>query len=151
MKIRSLIVGAMSVALLTLTAFAADEVKLEGVKCVLNPNGPAKADKSVDYKGAKVFFCCGNCPKKFDAEKHAVAANAQLAATKQAKQVKCPISGRDCNEEHKVTVKGVEVCFCCPNCKGKVEKAEGEEQAKLVFDNKAFDKAFKVGETKEKE
>lgn len=25
-----------------------------------------KADKSVDYKGKKVYFCCGNCPKAFE-------------------------------------------------------------------------------------
>ena len=148
MKIRSLVVGMMSVALLALTVFAADEVKLDGVKCVIATKNAAKADKSVDYKGAKVFFCCENCPKKFDATKNAVAANHQLVATKQAKQEKCPITGKEINAEQKTTVKGVEVAFCCPNCKGKVEKAEGEEQMKLVFDNSAFDKGFKVAAKK---
>ena len=150
MSIRKLVVGTMSVALLALTAYAAEEVKLDGIKCVIAKNNPAKADKSVDYKGGKVYFCCGNCPKKFDAEKNAVAANHQLVATKQAKQEKCPISGQAINPEHKTTVNGVEVAFCCPNCKGKVEKAEGEAQAKLVFDNKAFDKAYKVGKAESK-
>ena len=28
----------------------------------------AKATKSVDYKGGKVFFCCDNCPKGFSAK-----------------------------------------------------------------------------------
>jgi YHS domain-containing protein len=149
MKIRSLLLGAISVAFVTMAAFAADAVDLEGVKCIMNPNAPAKADKSVDYKGGKVFFCCGNCPKKFDAEKNAVAANHQLIATKQAKQTKCPISGQKCSPEHKITVKGATVAFCCPNCKGKAEKASGDDQMTMLFSNAAFDKAeFKVAEPK---
>ena len=149
MKIRSMLVGALSVAFLTVAAFAADAVNLEGVKCIMNPKAPAKADKSVDYKGGKVYFCCGNCPKKFDAEKNAVAANQQLVATKQAKQSKCPISGQPINPEHKISVNGAEVAFCCPNCKGKAEKASAEDQAKMLFSNEAFDKAgFKVSAAK---
>ena len=35
---------------------------------------------------------------------------------------------------------GVEVGFCCPNCKGKVEKASAEEQVNLVFGK--VDKGF---------
>ena len=60
MTFRAITVGALSVAFLALTAFAADEIKLDKIKCVMNPNGPAKAAKSVDYKGGKVFFCCDN-------------------------------------------------------------------------------------------
>jgi YHS domain-containing protein len=146
MKIRSLVVGAMSLAVLTLTAIAAEkEVKLDGVMCVMVAKNPAKAERSVDYKGGKVYFCCGNCPKKFDAEKNAVAANHQLVATKQAKQAKCPLSGQEVNPDEKVTVKGAEVAFCCDKCKGKVEKATGDDQLKLLFSNEAFEKAgFKV-------
>ena len=147
MKVRSLVLGVMSVALVALTVYAAEEVKLEGIKCVIAAKNAAKADKTVDYKGGKIYFCCDNCPKKFDKEKNAVAANTQLVATKQAKQEKCPISGQPINAEHKTKVRGVEGAFCCPNCKGKVEKA-GDDQAKLVFSNEAFDKAFKVGEKK---
>jgi YHS domain-containing protein len=145
MRIRNVLVCVSSVALLALTVYAADEVKLEGVKCIINPKAAAKAGTGVDYKGGQVFFCCMNCPKKFDATKNAVAANHQLVATKQAKQEKCPITGRELNAEHKVTINGAEVTFCCPNCKGKVAKAEGEDQLKMVFSNEAFDKAgFKV-------
>lgn len=145
MRIRSLLVSASSVALLALTVYAADDVKLEGVKCIINPKAAAKAGTGVDYKGGKVFFCCMNCPKKFDTEKNAVAANHQLVATKQAKQEKCPITGKAIDSEQKTTVNGAEISFCCPNCKGKVAKATGEDQLKMVFSNEAFDKAgFKV-------
>ena len=149
MKIRSLTICISSVALLALTVIAADDVKLEGVKCIINAKGAAKAETGVDYKGGKVFFCCMNCPKKFDATKNAVAANHQLVATKQAKQEKCPITGRALNDEQKVTVNGAEVTFCCPNCKGKVAKATGEDQLKMVFSNEAFEKAgYKVAAKK---
>ncbi len=149
MRIRSILLCASSVALLALTVYAADEIKLEGVKCVVAPKNAAKAGTGVDYKGGQVFFCCMNCPKKFDAEKNAVAANHQLVATKQAKQEKCPLTGKALNAEQKVTVNGAEVTFCCPNCKGKVEKASSEDQVKMLFSNEAFEKAgFKVATKK---
>ena len=65
MKIRGILVGVASVALLALSVYAADEIKLKGIKCAMNPKAAAKAEKSVDYKGGKVFFCCDNCPKGF--------------------------------------------------------------------------------------
>jgi YHS domain-containing protein len=126
-------------------AFAADP-NLEGVKCLMNPKAAAKADKSVSYKGGKVFFCCDNCPKKFDAEKNATAANHQLVQSGQAKQAKCPLSGGDLNADTKIKVAGAEVAFCCNMCKGKVMEAKGDAQIDMVFSNKAFEKAgFKVG------
>jgi hypothetical protein len=148
MKLRSFIVGAASLSLLALVAFAAEEIKLDGIKCVINAKGAAKADKSVDYKGAKVYFCCENCPKTFDAKKHSTAANHQLVATKQAKQEKCPLSGEACQEDQKVKVAGVDVMFCCPDCQGTVSRASAEEQLKMVFSDEPFEKAFKVAKKK---
>ncbi len=132
--------------LATVAVFAADEVKLENVKCIMNPKAAAKADKSVSYKGGKVFFCCDNCPKKFDAKKNSTAANHQLVLTSQAKQAKCPLSGGDLNAEQKLKVGGAEVTFCCDKCKGKVAAAKEADQAEMVFSDAAFEKAgFKVG------
>jgi YHS domain-containing protein len=128
------------------TAYAAD-IKVDGVKCLVAPKNAAKADKSRDYKGGKVFFCCDNCPKKFDedAKPFAAKANAQLVQTGQAKQAKCPLTGGDLNKDTEITVAGAKVQFCCNMCKGKVEKAEGDAQLDLVFSDKAFEKAgFKV-------
>jgi len=152
MKLRSLLVAAASLGLLAVTALAADKIELKEVKCVMNAKGAAKAATAVDYNGAKVFFCCNNCAGKFKADpaKHALRANHQLVATKQAKQEKCPLSGGACKPEHKTKVAGVSVAFCCPNCKGKVAKAEGDEQLKLVFSEKAFKKGFALAK-KEKE
>jgi YHS domain-containing protein len=120
---------------------AADAKKFDQ-KCVVS-GGPAKEDKTVDYKGGKVYFCCENCPKAFekDVKKYATKANHQLVATGQAKQAKCPISGGKLNPEKTVKVGGVDVQFCCENCQGKVAKAEGDAQVELVFSDAAFEKA----------
>ena len=118
---------------------------------VIRRKEAAKADKTRDYKGGKVYFCCDNCPKKFDADQKAFAskANAQLVQTGQAKQGKCPISGQDVNKEKELTVAGAKVNFCCDMCKGKVEKASDEDKMKLVFSDEAWKKAdFKVEKKK---
>lgn len=150
MRIRSLLVGALSVAVLALSVYAADAIKLEGVKCVMNPKAPVKEDKFVAYKGGKVFFCCANCPKAFEAkvkEDKLVAAkgNQQLIATGQAKQEKCPFTGGPAKEGTEVSVNGATIKFCCNNCQGKAKKLEGDEQTLALFGDEAFDKAvFKV-------
>ena len=140
-------VAAASVVLLAASLYAADAIKLEGVNCVVAGTKPAKAGTEVDYKGAKVFFCCTNCPTAFkkDTAKFAEKANHQLVATKQAKQVKCPLTGEDTNPAIKVKISGVDVAFCCEDCQGKVKDAKPAEQPGLVFADKPFDKAFKVG------
>ena len=128
------------------TAYAAD-VKLDGVKCIVAAKNDAKADKNRDYKGGKVYFCCDNCPKAFDKDtaKFASKANAQLVQTGQAKQHKCPISGQDVDATKELTVGGAKVQFCCDMCKGKVEKATGDDQLNLVFSEDAWKKGqFKV-------
>ena len=128
-----------------LVAFAEEDKKKFDHKCPVSGQ-PAKEDKTADYKGAKVYFCCENCPKAFekDTAKFAEKANAQLVATGQFKQVKCPLTGGKLNPEAKAEVAGVTVNFCCNNCKGKVAEAKGDEQLKLVFADKAFDKGFEI-------
>lgn len=100
----------------------------------------------VAYKGAKVYFCCPGCPGAFkkDTAKYAAKANHQLVGTKQATEVKCPFTGKKLNPETAVDVAGVSVTFCCNNCKGKAEKAEGDKQLALIFSDEAFKKGFKV-------
>jgi YHS domain-containing protein len=128
------------------SAYAAD-VKLDGIKCIVAKDKAANKDKSVDYKGGKVYFCCDNCPKAFakDEKKFATKANTQLVATGQAVQHKCPLSGEKLDSSTEITVAGAKVQFCCNNCKGDVEKLKGDEQAEKVFSDDAFKKAdFKV-------
>lgn len=109
-------------------------------------------DAAVDYKGAKVFFCCNGCPAAFtkNPEKFAAKANEQMVGTGQAKQVACPISGRDVNPDMMAELEGVKVQFCCAGCKGKVEKAASSDaKRELVFSDKAFEKGFKVAAKEE--
>lgn len=150
MKSRLFLAVTATAFMLTASLQAADEgeIDLEGIKCIVAGDKDAKAGTEVEYKGAKVFFCCKGCPKKFaaDTEKYASKANHQLVATEQAKQVKCPLTGKDLNPDTAVAINGVEVTFCCNGCKGKAEKAEGDAQIDLVFSDKAFEKGFEIEE-----
>jgi len=155
MKTRFLVAGLALVAVATVSLVAA-EIDLEGVKCIMNPKAAAKADKSVDYKGGEVFFCCNNCPKGF-AKKLEVKdkvvmakANHQLVATEQAKQEHCPFTGGPMKT--KLEVDGAMVKFCCNNCKGKAEGMEGEKQLTALFGEEAWEKAgFEVADAKKSE
>lgn len=148
MKTRSVI--SLAVAMLfAASLYAADKPNVEKAKCPVSGK-ECKEDTGVDYKGGKVYFCCNNCPKAFakDTSKFAAKANMQLVATGQAKEVKCPLSGKDLNTSTAIKVSGVDVCFCCNNCKGAVSKLSGEEQINKVFNDEAFDKAFEVSKKK---
>ncbi|MCA9042267.1 MAG: YHS domain-containing protein [Planctomycetaceae bacterium] len=142
------------IACLTLSAFVINAVPTlttaaeeEGPKLVCPvANKPVNMEQAVEYKGAKVYFCCGGCVKKFkeDPAAFAVKANHQLVASGQFKQVACPLSGGKLNPETKITLSDVGVCFCCNNCKGKVEgETDATAQLGLVFSDAAFEKGFK--------
>lgn len=120
-------------------------------KCPISGH-PVSADAAIAYKGAKLYFCCPGCEGKFKAntEKYAAKANLQLAVTGQVVQVACPFTGGKLNPATKTKVAGVDVCFCCNNCKGKLTKAEPAKQAEMVF-GKAFDKAFQVKKEKKQD
>ncbi len=138
------LMSCLAVLLVACATVIAGEVDLEGIKCVVASGKPASATKAADYKGGKVYFCCGNCLGKFNADSKpfAAKANQQLVATKQFEQKACPFSGGDLNAETAIKVGGTKVAFCCNNCKGKAEKAEGDEQVELLFNDKAFEKGF---------
>ncbi|RIK73797.1 MAG: hypothetical protein DCC68_24270 [Planctomycetota bacterium] len=153
MKIRSLLAVFVAVAVAVAASLNAEDKKdpLAGITCPVSGK-QVKADAAVDYKGAKVYMCCPNCPKAFakDTAKFAAKANAQLVATGQAKQVKCPISGGPTKEGTEVKVGATEVAFCCNKCQGKVAKAKGDEQLGLVFSDAAFAKGFEVKKAESK-
>ena len=122
-----------------------DGPDLTGVKCIVRGNVAAKADKSSDYHNGHVYFCCGNCKAKFDADpgKFTVKANHQLALTGQYVQVASPFGGK-CAEGMSTKVGGVEVCFGNEKDLKKVNAATDlAAKAKMVFGKKAFAKAFK--------
>jgi YHS domain-containing protein len=116
----------------------------------MNAKAAAKAEKSVDYKGGKVFFCCDNCPKAFAKKvktdkKVAAKGNHQLVATGQAEQTKCPMTGGASKSATAITVAGAKIAFCCEKCQGKAKKMSVEDQITELFGDAAFKKAgFKV-------
>lgn len=125
--------------------------KVTKVKCpVLGKEIKITDGKTVSYKKAEVYVCCNGCKAKLekDPAKYATKANHQLILTKQAKQVNCPVAGRAVKSSQTVKVGGVEVGFCCGNCKGKVAKAKGDDQLALVFSDAAFKKGYEVIEKK---
>jgi hypothetical protein len=122
-----------------------EKVDLTKIKCVVSGKA-INPQATAEYKEAHVYFCCEGCPKAFaeDTKKFAAKANHQLVATKQAKQVACPMSGKELNAETTIEVSGVDVAFCCNNCKAAASKEEGAKQVELLFDDKKFEKGFKI-------
>ena len=152
MKKSGILMSAIAAVMFFSGAVLAGDVDLKDVKCVMNPKGAAKATSSAEYNGGTVYFCCDNCKGKFTKEpkKFAAAANAQLVATKQAKQVNCPLMGKPAKDDITVKVAGVEVKLCCAGCKKKVAGKEGAEQVELVFSPKAFKKGFEMAKKDDK-
>lgn len=111
-------------------------------KCPVSGKG-CNPDKSADFAGGKVYFCCGNCAGAFekDSAKFAAKAHQQMVSTGQLVQKGCPFSGGPVKDGTKIMIGDAEVGFCCPNCKGKVEKASPEDQVTMVFGK--IDKGFK--------
>jgi hypothetical protein len=105
-------------------------------KCPVSGKG-CNPEASADFAGGKVYFCCGNCAKAFagDSTKFAAKAHQQMVSTGQLVQKGCPFSGGPVKDGTKIAIGDAEVGFCCPNCKGKVEKAAADEQLTMVFGN----------------
>ena len=155
MRALLLTAAVLSLALTTTLAFSEEKTdspkKADSVKLVCPVSGkPIDKSVSSEFGGGKVCFCCAKCKAKFDANsaKFVPKANLQLAASGQAKQVACPFSGKTLDPATTVNVAGVKVQFCCGKCKAKVAAAKTDKQIQLVFESKAFDKAFKVGKDK---
>lgn len=130
-----------------------DEVNLEEIKCPLSGQA-VDAERTVEHKGATVYFCCPNCIAGFKKdpanERFAAKVNYQIVATKQAKQQACPLSGQELADGTDVEVgyAKVAVGFCCPNCQKKAKSTTEEDKLiMLIFgDQEKFAKAFKIGE-----
>jgi YHS domain-containing protein len=99
-------------------------------------------EKSADFAGGTVWFCCGTCAKAFagDPTKFAAKAHQQMVSTGQLVQKGCPFSGGPVKAGTQLAIGDAEVGFCCNNCKGKVEKASPDERVTMVFGN--VDKGF---------
>ena len=127
----------------TAVSFAADsKIDFTKLKCLFADKAPVE-DKASDWKEGKVYFCCGNCLKKFEGDKKSFAskANHQLIASKQVEQKACPFSGGPLKKESTIEFKGATVGFCCDNCKGKAEKMSDDDKLAKLFDEDSYAKA----------
>jgi YHS domain-containing protein len=123
-------------------------VDLTHAKCPV-AGGSANADTAVDYKGGKVYFCCGGCDKSFkeNLTAYAAKANHQLVVTGQAKQIACPLAGEPVDSQVTAKVDGATVAFCCAHCRESVEAlADDAAKIEMLFNDAAFEKGFKVGD-----
>ena len=143
------------IAAMALVAVQADEAASEGegkkfsAKCPVSGSA-AKQDQNADYRlgkenMGKVYFCCGKCRAAFvkdRTKKYHAKANAQLVATGQYVQKKCPLTGGPLKTESKVEDLDVTVKFCCNNCKKKFDEASGDDKVQMAFADKAFRKGW---------
>jgi hypothetical protein len=133
MKSRFAVAGLAVLALVVANSLRAADEK-PALKCPVSGQ-PTKADKTVDFNGGKVEFCCEKCPVAFKADtaKFAGKANLQLIQSGQLKQVKCPLTGRPMAADKSVDIAGVKVAVCCGNCLAKATKVSGDEQINLLL------------------
>ena len=133
---------AFVLAFAAVSVAADSKLDLSKIKCLFADKVVAE-DKSTEWKESKVYFCCGNCLKKFDGDKKAFAsqANHQLIASKQVEQKACPFSGGALKSEFAVEFKGAKVGFCCDGCKAKAEKMSDEDKLAKLFGEDAYAKA----------
>jgi hypothetical protein len=134
---KSIRLAGLCVAVLCSAVVASAAVKEpKDAKCPVSGKG-CNPEKSVAFDGGSVYFCCGNCQKAFegDSAKFTAKAHQQMVSTGQLVQKGCPFSGGAVKPGTQLAIGDAEVGFCCPNCKGKVEKASADDQVNMVFGN----------------
>ena len=138
-----LVLGLAIFALATSAAVVTAALKeAKDATCPVSGHGCDPA-ASADFDGGTVYFCCEKCVGAFegDSAKFAAKAHQQMVSTGQFVQKGCPFSGGPVKPGTQISIGDAEVGFCCPNCKGKVEKASPEDQVTMVFGK--IDKGFK--------
>ena len=159
MKTRTLLIFALLIAVfagwtgLTMGDDAGKEVDFEKIVCPGSKKQVNK-DATVEHEDCIVYFCCNNCAAAFkkdvqDKKKFLARANHQKVATGQVKQTKCPKSFQGAKASTALEVNGVDVTFCCNNCRGWAEGLaksadDVEDQIATLFGPNVFGKAFEV-------
>lgn len=137
-----------------LVAETTREIDLAKARCPVQSNRKVSAEHSVDHLVGKVFFCCETCADAFrdSPEKHAIAANRQLAMTGQYVQTECPLIGGPVSSEYSAVVAGVPVKLCCEKCVAAINAAKTKKQkTELIFEPKRFAQSFKPAEADSEE
>jgi len=118
------------------------KVKLEGIKCVMKADAPQMPRRAWPTRKQSLLLL-----QRLRWEVHAEkdpSANQQLS-DQAVHAGRLPVERRKCDAEQKVKLDGCEVCFCCPNARVKVEKAEAAAKSELLF-TKRLSPSFQAGE-----
>jgi hypothetical protein len=136
-------VVAFAIAFVSVSIAADSKIDFEKIKCLIAGEKTAKEDKSSEWKEGKVYFCCGGCLQKFEADKKefAAKANHQLVATSQVEQKACPFSGSELKADTAIEFKGATISFCCNGCKTKAEGMSDADKVAKLFGEEAYSKA----------
>jgi len=120
MKSFALIIFALAFTLITAGQGSAAEKKLKPqTKCPVM-GGDINKEVFLDHQGRRVYFCCPNCVKKFEAEpagylKKLEDQGVALAETPRP-QTDCPVKGEKIDKGIYFDHQGQRIYFCCTGC-----------------------------------
>ncbi|MCC6755786.1 MAG: hypothetical protein IT199_05370, partial [Solirubrobacterales bacterium] len=125
--------------------FKADPAKFKGKlavsytyqdfpKCPVSGR-PVDFSRKLLAEDGPVYFCCGDCQKKYEASPagfaEKVAAQRKALALMDRIQVYCPVSGKPVTSKQFVEKDGQKIKFCCADCKAKFEKDSAAYSGKM--------------------
>lgn len=120
MKKLALIVLGCVIAAPVLLADSKEKEEIAQKTCPVSGK-PIDSDKSVEYEGEKIYFCCGGCPKAFDKEPMKFLPAVYKQKYPQRIQTACPMSGKPFKDSVSADLNGQVVRFCCNGCKSDAE------------------------------
>ncbi|GAB4150056.1 MAG: hypothetical protein Kow00107_00410 [Planctomycetota bacterium] len=132
---RNLLLSALAVAVVALIGVVVyadsekgkDEKKVKGQETCPIMGGKITKDMYVDYKGYRIYFCCGGCPDAFRSDpekwlKKMLDEGVTLDKAPHKAQETCIVSGKKINKEIYADVKGYRVYFDSADSKEKFMK-----------------------------
>jgi YHS domain-containing protein len=95
-----------------------------------------KTSPHVDYQGQRIYFCCNDCPAKFEADPESYFAKLEKDGVELENiQTTCPVSGEKLGSMGEKGAskfyKGRTVKFCCGSCVKEFDKDPAKYLAKL--------------------
>lgn len=118
-------------------AMAVPAMKIEPL-CPVSDQ-PCDPKVSLDFHGGRIWFCSKPCRQAFEADpaRFTALAHQQMVVTRQFVQRACPLDGAALAAGTQLEIGGVDVGFCSPACRERVNAATVDEQTRLVFGNLA--------------
>ena len=118
------------------------------------PRKGVKGKKVMEYKGAKLYLCCGTCVRRMEKtpEKYEAKANHQLVQTGQFVQKACAITGGAiAADSPTLEIVGTKIRFASDEEKQAVSKLEVDEQIAKIFGAESFKRGkFQLKQADEK-